>query len=139
MYTKFGLIAVHGKIEYCYTTYYSGERRWKFTGGLSLGIDASAGVNVSFLQDKISVFGELNTVNVSYAPAKGKMTEALDIEGNNLLPNMKPSEKEIKFVDNYSYDDDYTHPDSEPRKELKKHYPFSTFGLKLGFKYMLTK
>lgn len=139
IYAKFGLIAVHGVIKHhIESSFFDEHKVWEYTGGLSLGIDASLGVNVMLLPDKLSVFGELNTVNVSYAPTKGELIK-LDIEGKNRLHDITRHEKEIEFVDHYSYDEDYIPPDSEPRKELKKYYPFSTFGLKLGFKYTLIK
>ncbi len=139
IYAKFGLIAVHGVIKHhIESPFFNKHSEWKYTGGLSLGIDGSLGGNVILLPEKFFVFGELNTVNVSYAPSKGELIKH-NIDGKNRLPDMTRHEKEIEFVDHYSYDEENSPLDSKPRKELKKYYPFSTFGLKLGFRYTLIK
>ncbi len=130
-YAKFGLIIGSGSIMYEYIDNDEGDidvLKMKLNGGIALGL--SSGIGAMFhLSDNMSFFGELNMVNLSYAPTKGKVTEATS-NGADELPDMTTREKEIEFVDSYT---DNSH-DSQPRKELKQKLPFGSFGVNIGLR-----
>jgi len=134
-YAKFGLIIGSGSIMYEYNDNNDGNieiTKMKMNGGLALGLSSSIGVLFN-LNDKMSFFGELNMINLSYAPTKGEIIEAT-YNGTDELPKMTTSEKEIEFVDSYTYNLNNPPSDSQPRKELKHKMPFGSFGINFGLK-----
>lgn len=132
-YAKFGLVIGSGSIMYEYNDNNNGNltvRKAKLNGGIALGL--SSGIGVLFtLNDKMSFFSELNMVNLSYAPTKGKLTVATD-NGADELPGMTTRERETVYVN--SYTESSSNPPSEPRKELKQKMPFGSLGLNFGLK-----
>lgn len=136
-YAKFGLIVGSGSILYDYDDNDNGDIEYiklKMNGGLALGL--SSNIGVLFNINNLELFGELNSINLSYSPTKGKMTEAT-YNGSDILIDMTTKEKEIDFVDSYTYN--YLSPssDSQPHKELKYKFPFSSFGINFGIKIRL--
>lgn len=134
-YAKFGLIIGSGSIVYEYNDNYDGDIelvKIKLNGGIALGL--SSGIGAMFnLSDKMSFYGELNMVNLSYAPTKGEVTEAT-YNGVDELPDFTTSEKEIEFVDRYTFDYDNDPADSQPSQELKQKLPFGSFGFNFGLR-----
>jgi hypothetical protein len=137
-YAKFGLVLGSGSIMYEYNDNEDGDiyvMKMKLNGGIAFGL--SSGIGATFdLNDKMSFFGELNMVNLSYAPTKGKVTEAT-YNGVDGLPDMTTSDKEIEFVDSYTHNDDNPPADSQPRKALKQKLPFGSFGVNIGLRINL--
>lgn len=140
-YAKFGMILGVGsilqtynetEIDASYSDLY--ERKNKLNGGIALGFNASIGVLFN-LSETIALFGEVNMINLSYAPTKGVITE-YTYNGKDLLPDMNTSEKEVEFVDSYEYiHDSYTPADDwKPSKELKTKYPFGSIGFNIGLR-----
>lgn len=133
-YAKFGVVIGVGSI--CMEYEYSGSGgdieilKSTLNGGVAIGINSAVGA-IFELSDKFSIFGELNAVNMSYAPTKGELTEAT-YNGVDNLADMTTQEKEIEFVDKYTYDYNNPPPDSEPRKELKHKFPYGSFGINVG-------
>jgi hypothetical protein len=137
-YAKFGLIISFGSITYKEDHNESGSTEvmeTKLNGGMTFGLNAGAGV-IFKLSKLLSLFGEIDMVNLSYAPTKGKLTE-FTINGTDQLPNLTTSEKEIDFVDRYTSDSKNPRPDSEPRQELKQKFPFGSIGLNIGLRISL--
>jgi hypothetical protein len=99
---------------------------------MAIGFNASAGVLYS-LTDNISFFGEMNIVNMSYAPTKAELTEATH-NGINNLPTMKTIDKKTEFVNNYTESNTTAPLDSQPAKELKQKFPYGSFGLNIGLR-----
>lgn len=135
-YAKFGLVIGGGSIIYEYNEDKDKKTlKMKLSGGIAFGL--SSGVGVMFnMKNKMSFFSELNMINLSYAPAKGKTTEAFH-NGVNVLPYMTVSEKEIEFVDSYTYNLSNPQTTLEPRKQLKQKFPFGSFGVNLGLRINL--
>ncbi len=134
-YAKFGLVVGMGSVNYEYEDNVDGDiykMKMKMDGGLSMGLNAAIGVNFS-LSDNMSLFGEINMINMSYAPTKGELIEAT-YNGVDELPDMATIDKEIEFVDSYTYSYDNPPPDSEPEKVLKQQLPFGSFGLNFGLR-----
>lgn len=134
-YAKFGLVIGTGSVNYEYEDNDDGDvyrLKMKMDGGLSMGLNAAIGANFT-LSDNMSLFGEINMINMSYAPTKGEVTE-VTYNGADMLPDMTTSVKEIEFVDSYTYSYGNPPPDSEPNKELKQKLPFGNFGLNFGLR-----
>jgi Outer membrane protein beta-barrel domain len=130
-YMRFGLVIGIGSVNYQYEENYDSDitkMKMKMYGGLALGLNAAVGANFN-LNDKVSLFCEIIMVNMSYAPTKGEVTEALYNEIDQLI-NASTSEKEIEYVKSYDYDD--FESSLEPRKELKQKLPFGSVGINFG-------
>ncbi|MCX6226595.1 MAG: outer membrane beta-barrel protein, partial [Bacteroidia bacterium] len=103
-YARFGLIVGFGKIRYedDYTS--SGgivvSEKMEFNGGIAWGLTAGAGASFN-ISKMLALFGEINMVNLSYAPTHGKLTEST-FHGTDRLPNLTKNEKEVDFVDSYT-------------------------------------
>ncbi len=106
----------------------------KYSGGMSFGVNAAVGVLFG-LNDKMSLFAELNTVNISYAPKKAEFTE-LTYNGKDQLPDLPTNMKEIEYVDEITYTST-TPPESEPTKQLKTKMPFGSIGINFGVVFKL--
>jgi hypothetical protein len=132
-YAKLGLVIGTGSIFFDYDDNDDGDKtimKMKLNGGIALGLNAAIGA-IFNINDNISLFGELNMVNLSYAPNKGETTE-LTYNGTDILPDLTTREKETEYVDSYTYNYDSPPPDSEPRQELKQKFPFGSFGINFG-------
>ncbi len=134
-YARLGLVVGSSSIKYSDAGNDDGgnfTNTQKLNGGLSMGFNGSVGASFS-LNDKMSLFGELNMVSLSYAPEKSKLTEATR-DGVDQLPNYPTSYKEIEFVDSYSYDYRTPPPDTEPSKQLKQYFSYGSIGVNFGLK-----
>ncbi len=130
-YAKLGVIVGIGSIIHEYTyenNTYNGYFKEIANGGIALGFNAGAGVMFK-LSDRISLFGEANMVNLSYAPAKAKVQKAT-YNGVDQLSTMTTREKETEFVK--TINDSDPSPDSKPYKALKQKYAFGSIGINFG-------
>ena len=138
-YAKLGLIIGFGKIIYedDYISAGGGvvSEIMELSGGIALGLNAGAGV-IYNLNEKLSLFGEINMVNLSYSPTQGRLTKST-IDGTDRLPDLTTSEKEVDFVESYTTDTNTPYTPTEPRKELKESFPFGSAGLNVGIKITL--
>jgi opacity protein-like surface antigen len=137
-YAKLGVIMGFGSITYEEDNNGPGTTevmKTTLNGGVSFGLNAGAGV-IFKLSKLLSLFGEINMVNLSWAPTAGKMTED-NLNGTDQLPNLTTNQKEIDFVRSYTNDSKNPRPDSEPRQELAQKFPFGSVGLNIGLKISL--
>ena len=135
-YAKFGLLIGKGSINNEASGVSSGERfvgKYKLDGGIAIGFHAGIGLLCS-LNSKMALFGELNMINMSYAPTKGKLTE-YNVGGENQLIDADVNFTDVEYVDSINSND--VIPSSSPRKQLKKSSPFGSFGLNVGLRYSL--
>lgn len=133
-YVKFGMIVGFGSIKYEYTDNNDGDiefRKRTLNGGAAIGLTSALGLKFH-LNDKFSLFGEINVVNLSYAPTKGEYTAAT-YNGIDELPGMTTRERNSEFLDKYTYSN--PQQDSQPRQELKEKMPFGSVGLNIGLCY----
>lgn len=131
-YAKFGMIIGLGNIIYeKENNILFEEQKMKMKGGVALGLSSGIGVRYDMNQ-MLSFFGELKMNNLSYAPEEGKMIKYTK-NGADRLSDLPTREKEVDFVDSYTenYGGD-TPPESEPRKQLKKKFPYGSLAIKLG-------
>nr|NQU93608.1 outer membrane beta-barrel protein [Bacteroidota bacterium] len=136
-YAKFGCVFGLGKVFYTDDDFNYGQSgESEYEGGMAFGINAAAGV-IFKLNDKLSLFGEINTINMSYSPTKSTLTKATE-NGADILPNLHVYNKEVEYVDSYDrepYDPNNPEPDyTKPRQELKFALPFGSIGLNIGLK-----
>jgi outer membrane protein W len=137
-YAKLGVIIGFGSIKNEQDNYETGSTevmKTTLNGGVAFGLNASAGVLFK-LTKLVSLFGEINIINLSWAPTKGKMTED-NLNGTDLLPNMTTSQKKIDFVKSYTNDSKNPRSDSDPRQELAEKFPFGSVGLNVGVRFSL--
>jgi opacity protein-like surface antigen len=140
-YAKFGVIIGLGHINLKYTEEYFINsslddqmiEELKLDGGIAFGISSAAGL-MFHLSDIITIFSEFNLVSMSYAPEKGKITK-YSKNGIDLLPDLNVEDKEIDFVDSYTYDYDNPPSSNEPRKMFKIKFPYSGIGLNVGIRF----
>lgn len=140
-YAKFGLLVGFGSIkmasEFIETnvptsTVTTTKITHKLNGGLALGFNSAFGIEY-LLNEKMAIFGELSLNNLTYAPKKGLITE-YTVDGVDQLPNLTTNDKEIEFVDSYTFNSASPIPDSSPDVEIKENMPFNSFGLNFGIK-----
>lgn len=138
-YAKFGFVIGTGSVTMDYEDNDDGDMevlKMKLNGGAAFGINGAIGA-IFELSESISLYGELNAINMSYAPKKGEIKEAT-YNGIDILPDMTTSEKEFEFVDELTYN--YSSPpppDSQPNQELKYKLPFGSFGINFGVVFFL--
>ena len=126
-YAKFGFIIGTGSVILDSESDQNDTKStWKYNGGLALGMTGAIGANFP-VNDKMAFFGEINIVNMSYAPTKGEFIESI-INGQDVT-----DDKGIEFVDKIYTSSEYT-PDSGPYQELKNTYPFGSVGINIGLR-----
>jgi hypothetical protein len=134
-YAKFGLLIGTGSFFMDGDENDDGDitvENWKYNGGFALGLNSAIGAMFT-INDNISIFGEIDMVNLSYAPTKAELTEA-SLNGVDQLPTMTTREKETEYVDSYTFDSANPVSDSEPAKEVKFKMPYGSVGLNVGLK-----
>ena len=136
-YAKFGLILGSGYVILSSNQEISGQQSnsesIKLSGGIAIGLTSGIGA-IYKINDKLSFFGELNMINLSYAPTKGIKTD-FRIDGVDMLPSLPTRQKETEYLDSFTVTSSNSNPqDSEPSKELKQKLPFGSFGLNLGLR-----
>ena len=137
-YAKFGVIVGSGSI-YEMDKFTTTANFWtstlKLNGGYAFGLTSSLGVKYK-LKGKLELFGELNMVNLSYAPKKGEITD-YSLNGNDILATLKTSERLTDFLKTYTVSTGQPASDNEPGKNPLQKYPFGSIGLNIGLNYNL--
>ncbi len=135
-YARVGVVLGSGKFIAKETSIgASGEsyQETEFSGGLGLGFNAAIGLDYG-VSDKLSLFGELNFIGMSYAPTKSEIVK-YTADGVDELSLLTTNEKKVEYVNSYSYDTSQPESDDAPSKDLKHSFPFSSFGLNVGVKF----
>lgn len=134
-YAKVGMIIGSGKITNSQNQK-DGVDIYKqtieFDGGMPIGFHASIGTLYK-LNEKVSIFGELNLISLEYAPEKARVTESFK-NGIDQLPTMTVREKEVEFVESITDSAAPSNP-NESSKVPKIPFSFSSFGLNIGLQY----
>lgn len=104
----------------------------ELSGGTPIGFNGNLGVLYK-LNNKISLFGELNLTSLEYAPKKG-ITTVSTKNGIDQLPLMTVREKEGEFVDSITETGLPDNP-NEPNKVIKIPFSLNNFGLNIGLQY----
>ncbi len=106
------------------------DENWKYSGGVSWGFHGGIGLNYK-ASDKIGIFAEIAANYQNWAMKKGTMTKNT-VDGVDQLPMLDTYDKEIEFVDSYSYDTSAAPNTNQPDKSTKFLLPFSSIGLNIG-------
>ena len=136
-YARFGAIVCFGSIKYKEEYTFNNQEYVyleKLSGGVTLGFTGAVGARFPF-SDNMAIFAEINTVNASYAPKKGEVTE-FTIGGENQLDDMPTYYKETEFVKEYTYSGGEQNID-KPQQVLKQKFPFGSVGINVGFEITL--
>ena len=104
----------------------------EFSGSTSIGFQGGAGLLYS-LNDKISLFGELNLVNLNFSPEKASYTEFTE-NGVNVLPLIDVENKETEFSDTVVSNAGPSNP-AIPTKDYKTTFNLGNLGLNFGMRY----
>ena len=134
-YAKVGMVIGSGKITNTHNQkngadFYNDTS--EYYGGMPIGFHASIGTLYK-LNEKLSLFGELNLVNLEYAPKKRQLTESFK-NGVDQLPSMTVRQKELEFVTTITDTAEPSNP-NEPGKSSKIAFTFSSIGLNVGLQY----
>jgi len=108
-----------------------GTKRTEITGGTPWGLNASLGINYHLLKNT-SIFGELEMLQMNYAPTNSEITEYTDANGNDILTSLSEKSKKTEFVDNWNSADLAT---TLPNKVAKINLPLSSFKINFGIRY----
>ena len=111
------------------------KREW--SGGVSLGFVARPGVRFA-LSDQFALFAEASIIASNYVPTKGEVT-AFTVNGEDQLPNLTRSQKEVEFVDKLMYDSNTLENPDTPQQQTKNSFAFSSIGLQIGGRFTLGK
>jgi len=101
----------------------------EMTGGMMLGLRASAGINYS-LNDKIALFAELTSISGNIKPTEGEITKSTT-NGENNLDGATYNDTHIEFVDSNISDGSST-PDNVAEKSVRPNFSASSLGLNFG-------
>ena len=104
-----------------------------YDGGLAIGFSSAIGTNYSFNKN-ISLFGELNMINISYSATKRKTTKYV-VDGVDTIDDLTIYQKESEFVNDVETNSTDIQDDSKPRQYLKTPYSFGSLGVKIGLRY----
>jgi opacity protein-like surface antigen len=145
-YVQFGAVFGKGKVTYEEewtstntdpweggTTTNTGYDKWEYSGGWGIGVSGAIGANLK-LSDNMSIFGEINTINMAYAPKMAHRLEST-FNGQDQLPDFSTSQKEIEFVESYTSG---SGSENEPDEDLKIYMPFGSVGINAGIKINFT-
>ena len=138
-YAKLGFITGFGSINFkedaILTSGVPISTETELKGGTAFGVNTKFGLDFN-VSPGFSLFSEINIISLSYSPTKGGYTK-YTYAGTDQLPYMSSSNKDIEFVDEYSYDIwSYQSQDkNKPQKRLKENFPYSSIGIQIGTRF----
>jgi hypothetical protein len=100
-------------------------------GGVAIGVQAAVGTDYN-LNDRISIFGEIQLDGISYSPAHGKFT-VYNVGGVDRLDDMTTREKTWNYVKEIDYTSNI--PSDQPDERLMGNNHFGNVGFILGIKF----
>lgn len=134
-YAKIGLVAGFGKIE-MEIEQYDGTNLFnsiiELDGGMALGFHSSLG-SLYKINNRFSLFGELNLVSLTYSPEKGRITKFY-ANGEDVLASMSVQNTQFDFVDTL-VETGVPPSSTQPSQTYKIPFSFSSFGLNVGLQY----
>lgn len=109
----------------------SGIRTTEITGGMPWGINLALGTNYPLCKN-FSVFGELEMLQMNYAPESSEITEYKDAKGNDVLAALTEKSKKTEFSDRWSSADI---ANDQPNKAARINIPLSSFKINAGIRF----
>jgi len=143
-YGRFGLIiGVINQTNYSYTNTRSDipdlkavnstveNYKDKDSGGIALGFSTAVGADYK-LNDKLTLYAEINMNGVNYSPKKGKVVEWTK-DGVDQIPLLQTKDLEWEYVK--TLDKEVNIPDSSPDQYLKESAILTNVGIGIGLKF----
>lgn len=106
------------------------EAEYESKGSFSLGFVGAFGVNYS-LSDNLSIFGELEGINLKIKSKTTSMTKLM-VNGENKLADQDVINKETEYVDEVGPNDNADV--NKPYKALADYANYNSFGINVGVK-----
>lgn len=139
-YAKFGLIigvgSVNTEMDFESTSIINpsakeyGSMTSKFSGGIALGINSALGISYE-INDRISVFGEIQNISLNYTPKQAEIIKSSE-NGVDNLSSLKTNERKTEFTDSYTTDWSKPKDENSPSKEIAPNIPFNNIGINIG-------
>lgn len=139
-YVRIGFILGIGHMKFSSEesgNFYNYTREHEFYGGTAFGLNTAFGIHFYSFKN-ISFFSEINMVNMNYAPSKGRIT-AYSEGGIDRFSSLTIHDREVEFVDEYSFDNSQAQEENIPNKAIKMVHPFGSLGLNVGVVFRLTQ
>jgi outer membrane protein W len=134
-YAKFGVVIGSGKITMNSNSVYPSSSyadRVELKGGTAIGFSAAMGLNIP-ISKNLSFSGELNMINMQYAPTKGNTT-VYTINGVDKLSTLSVRDRETEFLKVITLPST-PRPNTLPRQNNLIAMPFGSIGINVGVKY----
>jgi hypothetical protein len=113
------------------------EYSYVYDGGLSYGASARFGMEYQ-VSKRLRVFSEFQFISQAYAPTNGHLTKYIvNNQDNTSTLQQSQGNSEIVFVDAMQSDPTVSPSPNEPQIRAKHSYPFHSYGLNVGVKYIL--
>jgi hypothetical protein len=113
------------------------EYSYVYDGGLSYGASARFGMEYQ-VSKRLRVFSEFQFISQAYAPTNGHLTKYIvNNQDNTSTLQQSQGNSEIVFVDAMQSDPTASPSPNEPQIRAKHSYPFHSYGLNVGVKYIL--
>ncbi len=134
-YAKFGVVIGSGKITVNSNNVYpsnNNSNKIEMKGGTAIGFSAAMGLNIP-INANLSFSGELNMINMQYAPTKASTT-MYTVNGVDKLSTLSVRDKETEYLKVVTTSST-PRPNTLPRQENLIAMPFGSIGINVGVKY----
>jgi hypothetical protein len=112
------------------------EYSYVYDGGLSYGASARFGMEYQ-VSKRLRVFGEFQFISQAYAPTKGYLTKYIVNNEDVTESFQQNASANVIFVDAIQSDPSVSPSPNEPQIRTRHSYPFHSFGLNVGVKFIL--
>jgi hypothetical protein len=112
------------------------EYSYVYDGGLSYGASARFGMEYQ-VSKRLRVFGEFQFISQAYAPTKGYLTKYIVNNEDVTESFQQNASANVIFVDAIQSDPSVSPSPNEPQIRARHSYPFHSFGLNVGVKFIL--
>lgn len=116
-------------------SFYNYTREHEFYGGAAFGFNTALGVHFYTIKN-ISFFSEINVLNMSYTPTKGRIT-AYSESGVDRFSTLSMHDRQVEFVNDYVFNNAQPEEENSPDKAIKMTHPFGSIGINIGVVFHL--
>ena len=112
------------------------EYSYVYDGGLSYGASARFGMEYQ-VSKRFRVFGEFQFISQAYAPTKGYLTKYIVNNEDVTESFQQNASANVVFVESIQLEPSVSPSPNEPQVRAKHSYPFHSYGLNVGVKFIL--
>jgi hypothetical protein len=112
------------------------EYSYVYDGGLSYGASTRFGMEYQ-VSKRLRVFGEFQFISQAYAPTKGYLTKYIVNNEDVTESFQQNASANVVFVESIQSDPSVSPSPNEPQVRAKHSYPFHSYGLNVGVKFIL--